>query len=111
MKTLHELAWEVPDDLICDTLIDVMDNGNYGYCAAGWMLHEIGMNDDDIINLNEEPSTVVNYVIAAKFGITIDQLTEIYSANDRLYDPRDQTNDSVERKLAVRRVLLELAGA
>lgn len=38
-----------PTNLISDTLID--ESGNY--CSVGWVLHELGMSDDELFIIND----------------------------------------------------------
>lgn len=106
MKTIAELAWEVPDNLVEDQLILHIptDNGvKICYCAVGWMCHEAGLTDDEINKLDDEDEIEIYDKVGVIYGLSAEQVADIIKANDRSADE--------ERQLNIRRVLLEIAGA
>lgn len=105
MKTLHELAWSVPDNLIDEQLIDIHPDpkvDGYVYCAIGWCLHECGVDDDVIMALSKEEQLDIITNIGGILGLSCEQVSTIVEANDNGY------MTGPERQLVVRRTLLEL---
>lgn len=102
MKTLHELAWSLPDNLIEEQLIDVAPvTGEYCYCAVGFLLHECGVTDDELMELDEQEQLDIQDYAGGILGLTSDQVEVIFSTNDRALD-------ADWRQLEVKRVLLEM---
>lgn len=103
MKTLYELAQSVPDNLIDEQLIDTAPvTGDYVYCAIGWCLHECGIADDTIIEMNELEVEDIMDDAGTLLGIPAKEVQHIIEVNDHGY------MTGPERQLAVRRILLEL---
>lgn len=107
LKTLHELAWEVPDNLIKDEYI----NADGEKCAVGWMLHEAGVPDEEILELASIQSrTLVIRLVGTLYGLSEGTVNHIISTNDSA-DDETPSEGPIERQLAIRRKLLELTGA
>lgn len=103
MKTLHELTQSIPDNLIDEQLIDTAPvTGEYVYCAVGWCLHECGVDDDTILELNENEQLAVEIYAAIVLGLSVYDIECIIATNDHGY------MTGPERQLAVRQILLEL---
>lgn len=105
MKTIYELANNLPDELGEARLID-----EYGtYCIAGWMLHEAGIPDAEIQqyeHTNPSSCDVVDDVwpklLGTLYGLPLDAVENLVNTNDQ--------SDASDRLEIVQCELLKIVG-
>lgn len=85
MKTIYELANDLPDELGEAKLID-----EYGtYCIAGWMLHEAGIPDAEIQQYEHANPSSCDVerdgwpaLLGTLYGLPLDVVENLVNTND-----------------------------
>lgn len=81
MKTIYELANDLPDELGDSRLID-----DGVYCIAGWMLHEAGVPDAQIQEYERANSMSYDVwleLLGTLYGLSLDTIQNLVNKNDQ----------------------------
>lgn len=104
MKTIYELANDLPDELGEAKLID-----DGVYCIAGWMLHEAGVPDAQIQAFEHaNPSScdaerdVWPELLGTLYGLSLDTIENLVNTNDQ--------SDASDRLEVIQCELLKIVG-